>query len=130
MPEDLALLHDALGPELQNCFVLHGRLSKKQRASVLSELESLDADAPRILLATGRLIGEGFDHPPLDTLFLALPISWKGTLQQYAGRLHREHSHKSDVHIYDYHEHDHTQLTRMWNKRLRGYKAMGYAVSN
>lgn len=61
------MLHDALGTEIQNCFVLHGRLSRKQRASVLSELESLDADAPRILLATGRLISEGFDHPPLDT---------------------------------------------------------------
>ena len=127
--EHLALLQETLGSEIQNCFVLHGRLSKKQRASVLSELESLDADAPRVLLATGRLIGEGFDHSPLDTLFLALPISWKGTLQQYAGRLHREHSHKSDVHIYDYYEHDHPQLTRMWNKRLRGYKAMGYVVS-
>ncbi len=62
-------------------------------------------------------------------MFLALPISWKGTLQQYAGRLHREHSHKSDVHIYDYYEHDHSQLARMWDKRLRGYKAMGYVVS-
>lgn len=79
--EHLALLHEALDPNVKNCFVLHGRLPKKQRASVLSELEELEADAPRILLATGRLIGEGFDHPPLDTLFLALPISWKGTLQ-------------------------------------------------
>lgn len=128
--EHLALLYDALGVEIQNCFVLHGRLSKKQRASILFELESLDADAPRILLATGRLIGEGFDHPPLDTLFLALPISWKGTLQQYAGRLHRAHSHKADVRIYDYYEHDNSQLARMWNKRLRGYKAMGYVVNH
>jgi len=127
--EHLTLLHNALGTKAQNCYVLHGRLMKKQRATVLSELEGLDANAPRILLATGRLIGEGFDHPPLDTMFLALPISWKGTLQQYAGRLHREHSHKSDVHIYDYYEHDHPQLARMWDKRLRGYKAMGYAAS-
>ena len=87
-------------------------------------------DTPRILLATGRLVGEGFDHPPLDTLVLALPISWKGTLQQYAGRLHREHADKSDVRIYDYYEHDNSQLLRMWNKRLRGYKAMGYNVSS
>lgn len=83
--EHLSFLHDALGTKAENCFVLHGRLSKKQRATVISELESLDDDAPRILLATGRLIGEGFDHPPLDTLVLAMPVSWKGTLQQYAG---------------------------------------------
>lgn len=127
--DHLTLLHEGLDTRIQNCFVLHGRLTKKQRATVLSELESLGAGEPRILLATGRLIGEGFDHPPLDTLFLALPISWKGTLQQYAGRLHREHSHKSDVQIYDYYEHDHPQLARMWDKRLRGYKAMGYVVS-
>ena len=127
--DHLTFLREALGTKIQNGFVLHGRLTKKQRATVLSELESLDAGEPRILMATGRLIGEGFDHPPLDTLFLSLPISWKGTLQQYAGRLHREHSHKSDVQIYDYYEHDHPQLARMWDKRLRGYKAMGYVLS-
>ncbi len=84
----------------------------------------------RILLATGRLIGEGFDHPSLDTLALAIPISWKGTLQQYAGRLHREQGAKKDVRIYDYAETDHPQLARMWNKRQRGYRAMGYQIRN
>lgn len=128
--EHLSFLHDALSTKAENCFILHGRLSKKQRATVISELESLDDDAPRILLATGRLVGEGFDHPPLDTLVLAMPVSWKGTLQQYAGRLHREHINKSDVRIYDYFERDHPQLARMWNKRLKGYKAMGYAVGS
>jgi superfamily II DNA or RNA helicase len=81
-----------------------------------------------VLLATGRLIGEGFDHPPLDTLVLAMPISWKGTLQQYAGRLHREHADKQDVRIYDYAETDQPQLNRMWDKRQRGYRAMGYEI--
>ena len=76
------------------------------------------------------LVGEGFDYPPLDTLFLAMPISWKGTLQQYAGRLHREHTGKRDVRIYDYVERDHPQLARMWDKRLRGYKNMGYVVKS
>lgn len=128
--EHLSFLHDALKTKAENCFILHGRLSKKQRATVISELESLDDDAPRILLATGRLVGEGFDHPPLDTLVLAMPVSWKGTLQQYAGRLHREHINKSDVRIYDYFEPDHPQLTRMWNKRLKGYRAMGYVVGS
>lgn len=83
-----------------------------------------------MLLATGKLIGEGFDHPPLDTLVLAMPISWKGTLQQYAGRLHRAHVGKSDIRIYDYVDLGHTALTRMWQKRQRGYRAMGYMIAN
>ena len=96
---------------------------------MFAELDALDESAPRVLLATGRLIGEGFDHPPLDTLVLAMPISWKGTLQQYAGRLHREHADKQDVRIYDYAETDQPQLSRMWDKRQRGYRAMGYEVN-
>jgi superfamily II DNA or RNA helicase len=83
-------------------FVLHGRMSKKQRATLMAELDLLPPQAPRILLATGKLVGEGFDHPPLDTLVLAMPVSWKGTLQQYAGRLHREHASKADVRIIDF----------------------------
>jgi superfamily II DNA or RNA helicase len=126
--EHLPLLHAALENKVDHCFVLHGRLSKKQRTTVLADLEALDQSSPRVLLATGRLIGEGFDHPPLDTLVLAMPISWKGTLQQYAGRLHREHADKQDVRIYDYLENDQPQLARMWDKRLRGYRAMGYLI--
>lgn len=109
-------------------FVLHGRLSRKQRAALLAELEALPADMSRILLATGRLVGEGFDHPPLDTLVLAMPISWKGTLQQYAGRLHRQHAGKTDVRIIDFVDTGHPALQRMWDKRQRGYRAMGYRV--
>ena len=114
--------------ELENCFVLHGRMSKKQRGVIHEQLAALDDAAPRVLLATGKLVGEGFDHPPLDTLFLAMPISWKGTLQQYAGRLHRAHILKEVVQIYDYVELNHPQLARMWEKRQRGYRAMGYQV--
>jgi superfamily II DNA or RNA helicase len=126
--EHLPLLQEAMGGDVEHCFVLHGRLSKKQRMAVFAELEALDGIAPRVLLATGRLIGEGFDHPPLDTLVLAMPISWKGTLQQYAGRLHRAHTDKQDVRIYDYAEFDQPQLNRMWDKRQRGYRAMGYEI--
>ena len=126
--EQLELLRMAVGDEVAPCFMLHGRMPKKHRAEVLGMLAELDGSAPRVILATGRLIGEGFDHPPLDTLVLCLPISWKGTLQQYAGRLHREHAGKHDVRIYDYVEYDHQQLARMWDKRLRGYRSMGYAV--
>ncbi|EJS1847200.1 DEAD/DEAH box helicase family protein [Escherichia coli] len=109
-------------------FILHGRLSKKKRAMLISGLNALPPDSPRILLSTGRLIGEGFDHPPLDTLILAMPVSWKGTLQQYAGRLHREHTGKSDVRIIDFVDTAYPVLLRMWDKRQRGYKAMGYRI--
>jgi superfamily II DNA or RNA helicase len=110
-------------------FVLHGRMSKKQRANLVAELDALAPDSPRILLATGRLVGEGFDHPPLDTLVLAMPVSWRGTLQQYAGRLHREHATKTDVRIIDLVDTSHPALLRMWEKRQRGYRAMGYRIA-
>lgn len=109
-------------------FVLHGRMSKKLRSALVAELNALPPDAPRILLATGKLVGEGFDHPPLNTLLLAMPVSWKGTLQQYAGRLHREHASKTDVRIIDFVDAGHPALLRMWDKRQRGYRAMGYRI--
>ena len=108
--------------------LLHGRISKKQRTAIIAGLDSLPPDAPRILLATGKLVGEGFDHPPLDTLVLAMPVSWKGTLQQYAGRLHREHGSKTDVRIIDIVDAGHPALLRMWERRQRGYRAMGYRI--
>lgn len=109
-------------------FVLHGRMSRKQRASLVANLDALLPGAPRVLLATGKLVGEGFDHPPLDTLVLAMPVSWKSTLQQYAGRLHREHASKTDVRIIDFVDTGHPALLRMWDKRQRGYRAMGYRI--
>ena len=111
-------------------FVLHGRMPRKQRSALVADLEALPPDAPRVLLATGKLVGEGFDHPPLDTLVLAMPVSWKGTLQQYAGRLHREHASKTDVRIIDFVDTGHPALVRMWDKRQRGYRAMGYRVGS
>lgn len=116
---------DGLGP---TPFVLHGRMSRKQRASLVADLDALSPDVPRVLLATGKLVGEGFDHPPLDTLVLAMPVSWKGTLQQYAGRLHREHASKTEVRIIDFVDTGHPALLRMWDKRQRGYRAMGYRI--
>lgn len=73
---------------------------------------------------------KGFGHPPLDTLVLAMPVSWKGTLQQYAGRLHREHANKTDVRIIDFVDTGHPALLRMWDKRRRGYRAMGYKIGS
>jgi superfamily II DNA or RNA helicase len=123
---------DAIGVALDGLepapFVLHGRMSRKQRAALVASLDALPSDAPRVLLSTGKLVGEGFDHPPLDTLVLAMPVSWKGTLQQYAGRLHREHASKTDVRIIDFVDIGHPALLRMWGKRQRGYRAMGYRM--
>ena len=127
--EHLDAILVCLNTRVPKPFVLHGRMSKKQRAALIEELEALPPEAPRILLATGKLVGEGFDHPPLDTLVLAMPVSWKGTLQQYAGRLHREHASKIDVRIIDFVDMGHPALVRMWEKRQRGYRAMGYRMA-
>ena len=126
--EHLEAIRQALTAQAPAPFVLHGRISKKQRAALIAELNALPPGAPRILLATGKLVGEGFDHPPLDTLMLAMPVSWKGTLQQYAGRLHREHASKADVRIIDFVDTGHPALLRMWEKCQRGYRAMGYRI--
>lgn len=127
--EHLNALHAALAGRIQMLYALHGRMSKKQRAALAAELDAMGADVPRVLLATGRLVGEGFDHPPLDTLVLAMPISWKGTLQQYAGRLHRAQAGKHHVRIIDFIDAGHPALLRMWERRRRGYQAMGYRIS-
>lgn len=127
--DHLDLLQSVLQPQLSSLFVLHGRMSRKQRTAVVAALDGLPPDTPRVLLATGKLVGEGFDHPPLDTLVLAMPVSWKGTLQQYAGRLHREHATKTDVRIIDFVDAGHPVLLRMWDKRQAGYRAMGYSMT-
>lgn len=121
-------IQEALAGKIPTPFVMHGRMSRKQRAGLAAELDALPPEAPRVLLATGKLVGEGFDHPPLDTLVLAMPVSWRGTLQQYAGRLHREHSTKTNVRILDFVDTGHPVLVRMWEKRQRGYRAMGYQI--
>ena len=98
----------------------------RARRELAARLAAIPADEPRLLLATGRYAGEGFDDARLDTLFLALPIAWRGTLVQYAGRLHRQHAGKSEVRIYDYVDRSVPVLERMFQKRLRGYRAIGY----
>lgn len=128
--EHIDAIRTALADQVPEPFVLHGRMPKKQRAALIATLDASSPDAPRVLLATGKLVGEGFDHPPLDTLVLAMPVSWKGTLQQYAGRLHREHASKTDVRIIDFVDTGHPALLRMWDKRQRGYRAMGYRVDS
>jgi len=103
-------------------------MGPKQRKSIAEKIARIPDEEERLILATGRYLGEGFDDPRLDTLFLTLPISWKGTLAQYAGRLHRAHDGKSEVIIYDYVDESLPMTMRMFQKRLRGYHAIGYQV--
>jgi superfamily II DNA or RNA helicase len=106
--------------------VLKGGMRTRERRKVQEQLAAIPENEERLVLATGRYIGEGFDDARLDTLFLALPVSWKGTLIQYTGRLHRLHAGKTEVRIFDYVDRDVPMLLRMFHKRLRGYKAIGY----
>jgi superfamily II DNA or RNA helicase len=110
----------------KHIIVLHGGTTQKKSDKALEQLKNIPDDEERLIIATGRYIGEGFDDARLDTLFLAMPISWKGTLIQYAGRLHRLHPGKKEVRIYDYLDSNVQVLVKMFNKRLKGYQAMGY----
>jgi superfamily II DNA or RNA helicase len=114
----------------RNVIAMRGGLGKRQRAEIAERIAAIPEGEERVLIATGRYIGEGFDDARLDTLFLALPISWKGTLQQYAGRLHRLYDRKKTAMVYDYIDSNVPVLMRMYQKRLKGYRAMGYAVKS
>lgn len=118
---------DALRSFVRHIVVLRGGMSVKQRRESAEQLAGIPDSEERLVLATGRYIGEGFDDARLDTLFLAMPISWKGTLIQYSGRLHRHHPDKKEVRIYDYVDREVPMLLRMFEKRLRTYRAIGYA---
>lgn len=113
-------------PEIRDVITLMGGMGKKTTRKTLRHLADIPTDKNIILVATGQFIGEGFDEPRLDTLFLAMPISWKGTLQQYAGRLHRLYNTKREVRIYDYVDIQVKMLDKMYQKRLNGYASMGY----
>jgi len=127
--EHLEMLKNLLSSKIQNLIVMKGGMRKRQRQDAQSALQTLPEDAEKAILATGKYLGEGFDDPGLDTLFLTLPISWKGTLAQYAGRLHRVHDMKKEVIIYDYADLEVSMLRKMYEKRLSGYKAIGYEIS-
>jgi superfamily II DNA or RNA helicase len=127
--EHLDTLASLLSRQVQNVIVMAGGMGKKQRKHLAEQIAGLPADQPRIIVATGRYLGEGFDDDRLDTLFLALPISWRGTLTQYAGRLHRLNAAKKEVLIYDYVDFEVPLLTKMYARRRTGYKAMGYQIN-
>jgi superfamily II DNA or RNA helicase len=112
----------------KNVIVLRGGMGKKHRKALADQIANIPEREERVLIATGRYIGEGFDDPRLDTLFLAMPISWKGTLQQYVGRLHRLHHNKKEVQVYDYVDSEVATLKRMYQRRITGYNALGYQI--
>lgn len=124
--EHLESLRDKFKGFAKNIIVLSGNLSKKEQRVELNSLANTPDSEERLVIATGKYIGEGFDDARLDTLFLAMPISWKGTLQQYVGRLHRLHEKKQEVRVYDYVDTKVSVLENMFKKRQSGYKAMGY----
>src|SRR5258708_3107750 len=107
-----------------------GGMGKKQRAQAAADIEAVPLGQPRVILATGSYIGEGFDDPRLDTLFLVMPISWRGTLQQYVGRLHRLHEGKRIVQVCDYVDGNVPMLGRMFEERLKGYNVIGYRIAS
>jgi len=126
--EHLETLEALLSSKVENVLVMKGGMGKKQRQVLSERMQALGDEQERVILATGRYLGEGFDDARLDTLFLTLPVSWKGVLAQYAGRLHRLHDSKRDVIIYDYVDVNVPVAVRMYERRMGGYKAIGYEI--
>lgn len=122
----VTLLAEKLKNTIPNVITLTGSGSTKDKRDALLRLQAISPSEPLVIVATGKYVGEGFDYPRLDTLFLALPISWKGLVAQYAGRLHRENEGKKDVRIYDYIDIHEPVCDSMYRKRLKGYASIGY----
>jgi superfamily II DNA or RNA helicase len=122
--DHLELLCDLIRGICPQVVVLRGGPGSGGRARLAAV--SLSGTRSRVIVATGRYVGEGFDDPTLDTLFLAMPISWKGTVIQYAGRIQRLHPGKREVRIYDYVDRNVPMLDRMFRRRLAGYRSIGY----
>ncbi|MDL1976111.1 MAG: DEAD/DEAH box helicase [Deltaproteobacteria bacterium] len=125
--EHLEKLKSLLSSRVENIFVMKGGMGAKQRKRLAEGMKAVDDK--KVILATGRYLGEGFDDSRLDTLFLTLPVSWKGTVAQYAGRLHRLHDMKTEVIIYDYADLNVPMLAKMYGRRVSGYKAIGYEIN-
>jgi superfamily II DNA or RNA helicase/very-short-patch-repair endonuclease len=126
--EHLDRLAQLLSPVVPHLIRLQGGQTKKVLAAALAQLAQIPETAGRAVLATGGYIGEGFDDPRLDSLFLALPVSWRGTVAQYVGRLHRLHEGKREVRVYDYADLNVPMLSRMFDRRCRGYESLGYTI--
>ena len=126
--EHLDCLATRLSPNIRHLIVLRGGVRPKEARAIAARLKDIPENEERALLATGRYIGEGFDDARLDTLFLTLPVSWRGTIAQYVGRLHRLYHSKREVRVYDYADLNVPMLARMFDRRCRGYEAVGYTI--
>ena len=126
--DHLERLAQELAVSVPHLVVLRAGMGKKQRQAVADRLAAIPCEEGRVILATGKYVGEGFDDPRLDTLFLTLPVSWRGTIAQYAGRLHRLYDGKREVRIHDYADLNVPMLARMFDRRCRGYEAIGYTL--
>jgi superfamily II DNA or RNA helicase/very-short-patch-repair endonuclease len=126
--EHLDRLVSDLSDKVQHLLVFRGQTGRRERADLAATLATIPHTEARVLLATGKYIGEGFDDARLDTLFVTLPISWRGTVAQYVGRLHRVHDGKRDVRVYDYADLQVAMLARMFDRRCRAYEAVGYTI--
>lgn len=124
----VTMLAEKLRDKVKNVVTLTGTGNAKEKLETLQHLHEISREEPLAIVATGKYVGEGFDYPRLDTLFLALPISWKGLVAQYAGRLHRENEGKKDVRIYDYIDIHEPVCDNMYRKRLKGYASIGYKI--
>lgn len=102
--------------------------SSKERDSIREKIKAVPENETIILVAIGQYIGEGFNYPRFDTMMLTMPISWQGNVEQYSGRLHRDYESKKDVIIYDYVDSHIKVLEKMYHKRLRTYKKIGYDI--
>jgi len=121
-------LATGLAERVRHLLVLRAGIGRKQRQVVADRLAATPREDTRVILATGKYVGEGFDDPRLDTLFLTLPVSWRGTIAQYAGRLHRLYDGKREVRVYDYADLNVRMLARMFDRRCRAYEAIGYTI--
>ncbi|HXH37201.1 MAG TPA: DEAD/DEAH box helicase family protein, partial [Thermoanaerobaculia bacterium] len=126
--EHLDRLASSLAGSVPHLVVLRGGMSRKQRQTATDRLAAIPRDEGRVILATGRYVGEGFDDPRLDTLFVTLPVSWRGTIAQYVGRLHRLYDGKREVRVHDYADVNVPMLGRMFDRRCVGYEAVGYTI--
>jgi superfamily II DNA or RNA helicase len=128
--EHLDTLSELLKNKADFTAILYGGLKKKNAREVFERLKENSDNSRKLILATGSYIGEGFDEPRLDTLFLTMPSSFKGKIVQYAGRLNRHHKDKSDIRIYDYVDSNVSVLVKMFQKRLKTYKMLGYSIDS
>lgn len=126
--EHARLLSERLQAYVDKLFLLSGDKSKKELQEIREMMEDVSPNETMILIATGQMVGEGFDYPRLDTLIMATPVSWKGIVEQYAGRLNRDYSGKKNVVIYDYVDSHIDKFDKMYGKRLKAYKQIGYQI--